>query len=51
MQSDIRQYEGMSRELKEHRIEKGEETYWVNNAFGGMPTPWHPILLKERKSC
>ena len=38
MQSDIRQYEGMSRELKEHRIEKGEETYWVNNAFGGMPT-------------
>ena len=38
MQSDIRQYEGMSRELKEHRMETGEETYWVNNAFGGMPT-------------
>ena len=28
----------MSRELKEHRLETGEETYWVNNAFGGMPT-------------
>ncbi len=38
LQSDIRQYEGMSRELKEHRLETGEETYWVNNAFGGMPT-------------
>jgi hypothetical protein len=38
LQSDIRQYEGMSRELKEYRFETGEETYWINNAFGGMPT-------------
>lgn len=38
IQSDIRQYEGMSRELKAHRAETGEETYWINNAFGGMPT-------------
>ena len=38
LQSDIRQYEGMSKELKEYRSETGEETYWVNNAFGGMPT-------------
>ena len=28
----------MSKELKEYRSETGEETYWVNNAFGGMPT-------------
>ena len=38
VQSDIRQYEGMSRQLKEHRVETGQETYWIDNAFGGMPT-------------
>ena len=38
IQSDIRQYEGMSRELNDHRTETREETYWINNAFGGMPT-------------
>ena len=38
IQSDIRQYEGMSRELNDYRNEAREETYWINNAFGGMPT-------------
>src|SRR5210317_2100422 len=38
LQSDIRQYEGMSRQLKEYREQTGEETYWIDNAFGGMPT-------------
>ena len=38
IQSDIRQYEGMSRELNDYRTETREETYWINNAFGGMPT-------------
>ena len=38
LQSDAIQYSGMSRQLQEHRQEKGEETYWVDNAFGGMPT-------------
>lgn len=37
-QSDIVQYVGMSKELKDYRSEKGEETYWTNSAFGGMPT-------------
>ena len=37
-QSDIRQYEGMSRQLKNHRAQTGNETYWIDNAFGGMPT-------------
>ena len=37
-QSDIRQYEGMSRQLKNHRAQTGKETYWIDNAFGGMPT-------------
>ncbi|MEK9613440.1 MAG: YfhO family protein [Flavobacteriaceae bacterium] len=38
IQSDIRQYEGMARQLKEHRAQEGQETYWIDNAFGGMPT-------------
>lgn len=38
IQSDSIQYSGMARQLQEHRREKGEDTYWVDNAFGGMPT-------------
>ena len=38
LQSDIRQYEGMARQLKEHRKDTGTETYWIDNAYGGMPT-------------
>ena len=38
LQSDIQQYEGMARQLKEHREATGEELYWIDNAFGGMPT-------------
>ena len=37
IQSDIRQYSGMSRQIMEYR-ENNEEIYWVDNAFGGMPT-------------
>ena len=37
-QSDIRQYDGMSRQLKEFRLKTGKETYWIDNAYGGMPT-------------
>lgn len=37
VQSDIRQYTGMSRQMQEFRAE-GEEIYWIDNAFGGMPT-------------
>src|SRR6056300_1963184 len=38
VQSDIRQYEGMSRQLKAYRAATTQETYWIDNAFGGMPT-------------
>ncbi|WGH75836.1 YfhO family protein [Tenacibaculum tangerinum] len=37
-QNDITQYIGMARESSNYRIEKGEESYWLSNAFGGMPT-------------
>lgn len=36
-QSDITQFIGMSKDVKEYRAEKGEEPYWLDNAFSGMP--------------
>ena len=37
-QSDINQYEAMSREITENRDAFSDEIYWIDNAFGGMPT-------------
>lgn len=37
-QSDIVQYTGMAKEQNDFRAETGEEPYWTNSAFGGMPT-------------
>lgn len=37
-QSDIAQYIGMSRQQTEFKEETGEEPYWTDAAFGGMPT-------------
>ena len=37
-QSDIVQYTGMAKQQNDFRKTKGEETYWTDAAFGGMPT-------------
>ncbi|WP_271855856.1 hypothetical protein [Patiriisocius marinus] len=37
-QSDIAQHNGMAKELRDFRAATGEETYWTDSAFGGMPT-------------
>ncbi len=37
-QGDIIQYSGMARQQADFRKETGKEPYWVDNAFGGMPT-------------
>ncbi|MFS4481965.1 YfhO family protein [Hyunsoonleella sp. 2307UL5-6] len=37
-QSDIVQYIGMSKQQKDFKAKTGEETYWTNGAFAGMPT-------------
>ncbi|MRH99722.1 YfhO family protein [Kriegella sp. EG-1] len=37
-QSDIIQYTGMAKEQNDFRKLTGEEPYWTNSAFGGMPT-------------
>lgn len=37
-QSDIAQYKGMANERDTFKELTGEESYWTNSAFGGMPT-------------
>jgi hypothetical protein len=37
-QSDIVQYSGMAKQLKDYRETTGKETYWTDAAFAGMPT-------------
>lgn len=37
-QSDIAQYKGMAKERDNYKELTGEESYWTNSAFGGMPT-------------
>ncbi|KAB1071411.1 YfhO family protein [Tamlana haliotis] len=37
-QNDIVQFIGMSKQQTDFKAETGEETYWTNSAFGGMPT-------------
>lgn len=37
-QSDIVQYTGMAKEQIDFRAQTGDEPYWTNSAFGGMPT-------------
>ncbi len=37
-QNDIVHYTGMAKQQNDFRKTTGEETYWTNSAFGGMPT-------------
>ena len=37
-QHDIVQYKGGAKELLDYRAQNGEETYWSDSMFGGMPT-------------
>ncbi len=37
-QSDIIQFTGMAKEQNDFRQKTGEEPFWTNSAFGGMPT-------------
>ena len=36
-QSDITQFIGMSKQVKDYRAVNGAEPYWLGNAFSGMP--------------
>ena len=37
-QSDVMQFKGMAKEIKDYREETGEEPLWTNSMFGGMPS-------------
>ena len=37
-QPDIVNYKGSAQEMQQFRLQTGEETYWSNAMFGGMPT-------------
>ena len=37
-QSDIRQFQGMSKEIVDYEFVHGEKPLWTNAMFGGMPT-------------
>lgn len=36
-QHDVVQYEGMSRDIKQMRVQTGEDPQWTGGMFGGMP--------------
>ena len=38
IQHDIVQYKGSAKELLDYRAKNGDETYWSDAMFGGMPT-------------
>lgn len=38
MQHDIIQDKGFAKEMRDYRVQNGEETYWSDSMFGGMPT-------------
>ena len=38
LQNDILLYTGMAKQQTDYRNETGEEPYWTDSAFGGMPT-------------
>jgi hypothetical protein len=36
-QADIKQFQGMSKEIVDYRIQNGKEPLWTNSMFSGMP--------------
>ena len=46
-QSDITQWKGASKELKDFREETGEEALWTNSMFVGMPAYQISVLYKK----
>ena len=37
-QGDMIHWQGMSKEIKDYKESTGEDTYWTNSMFGGMPS-------------
>ncbi len=45
--SDVRNYKGMAKEIKDFRQETGKEALWTNRMFGGMPA----YLISVKKNA
>ena len=51
-QGDIMHFQGMSKEIADHRAKFGEEPLWTNSMFGGMPayqiSTYYPSNLMKK---
>ena len=47
-QSDVKQYQGMSKEILDHYAVNEEDPLWTNSMFGGMPA--YQILVYEKSN-
>lgn len=47
-QSDVKQYQGMSKEILDHHATYGEDPLWTNSMFGGMPA--YQILVYKNNN-
>lgn len=45
-QSDIVNFQGMSKEISDYRTKTGEEALWTNSMFGGMPAYQISVVYK-----
>lgn len=46
-QSDVLHYQGMSKEIQDHREKYGEEPLWTNSMFSGMPAYQITVLYPK----
>ena len=47
-QSDVKQYQVMSKEILDHYVVNEEDPLWTNSMFGGMPA--YQILVYEKNN-
>ena len=47
-QSDVKQYQGMSKEILDHYAVNDEDPLWTNSMFGGMPA--YQILVYDKNN-
>ena len=47
-QSDVKQYQGMSKEILDHHVVNDEDPLWTNAMFGGMPA--YQILVYDKSN-
>jgi hypothetical protein len=46
-QNDIKQFQGMSKEIVDYRIQNGKDPLWTNSMFSGMPAYQTSVIHKN----